>query len=338
MNNSDYLQIIKDIIDLDNITKLVNHTIEEKTGVKLYNKEEILKEISSLDVKDTQLVLNIITKNMLVQIKFETIFKSHFGFSLIFDNNKPIVIYCNRRVALTDLESIRKDILETKIEHLPPINNLFLDTMFTIIEKIIIMDWSVTYNCTDWPQPWLALFENKCYKHDKNMKNKLGGYKYIDDIITGLFYKKIEEEEKYDYNIKEELIENKEDSDMMHRMEVMAYLNDNEVIYFLDTLEKYDKVKYDIVNETNLIRQILEITSNTSNKIIKFYFINKLFQYIITIKDFLLTHQNFYKTVNNKLDEITDDLYIIQSTGLNLSIELTNTLIEAKEFMHKLKN
>ena len=76
MNNSEYLEIIQDIIDLDNITKLVNHTIEERTGVKLYNKEEILKEISCLDVKDKELVLNIIIKNMLVQIKFETIFEA----------------------------------------------------------------------------------------------------------------------------------------------------------------------------------------------------------------------------------------------------------------------
>jgi hypothetical protein len=246
---------------------------------------------------------------------------------------KPIVIYRNKRVALTDLESIRKDILETKFEHLPLINKLFVDTLFTIITKIINIDWSVTYECTDWHQPWLALFEKICYKHDMNMKNKLDSCKYMDDIISGALYKKIEkEEEKYEF------IEIKEDNDTMHRMEVMAYLNDDEVIYFLNTLEKYDKVKYDTVNETILLGELLHSTSKTNNKIIRFYFINKLFQYIMTIKDFLLKHPNFYKTVNNKLDDITEDIYIIQSTGLNLSIELTNTLIEAKEFMHKLRN
>lgn len=347
MNNNNEFQLIKDIIitnnvTLDNIKELVNNTIEKTTGITLYNKDNMLKELESIDVKDVEQVANIIVKNMIMQIKFDTVFKSDFGFSLIFDNIKPIVIHKNKRVALTDLEDIRKDMLESNFILMPKNNKLFVDTLFIIIEKIINMDYSVTYYCTDWPQPWLSLFEKICYKNDKDMKLKLTAYTYIDNIISGTFYKKIEKDiyiiKEDTYIIKDELSENKEDNDTTYRMEVMAYLNDDEVIYFLETLENYDKMIATTINETKTISKLLEFTANTNNKIIQFYFINKLFRFIMTIKEFLLKHTNFAIQVNKKIDEITDDLYIIQSAGLNLSIELTNTLIEAKEFMHTLKN
>jgi hypothetical protein len=349
MNNNNEIQIIEhiigiasdvkesDILSTDIINQLINYSIEKTTGVKIYNKKELLEEITALDVTNLEHVTTIIRKNMIMQIKFDTVFKSQFGFSLIFDDTKPIIVYKNKRVSLKDLEDIRKDIIESKSEHFPPINKLFVETLFTIIEKIINMDPSVVYQCTNWIQPWLVLFENKCYKQDKDMRLKLDKYKYMDNIISGALYKQFEEEK--DYDIKEELIENKEDNDTTYRMEVLAYLNDDEVIYFLGKLEEYDKMKSSaLYDEIKTISKLLNFTTNTSNKIIKFYFINKLFKYIITIKDFILKNKNFHITVNNKIDEMTDDLYIIQSTGLNLSIELTNTLIEAKEFMHKLKN
>lgn len=340
MNNSEYLQLIKDIINIDNIDGLVNHTIEKTTGVKIYNKNELLKEIVSKNITDVDQISNIIARNMLMQIKFETVFKSDLGFSLIFNNNKPIVIYRNKRVALTDLENIRKDILESNFIIMPKNNKLFVDTLFIIIEKIINMDWSVTYYCIDWIQPWSSLFENKCYKHDKDMKLKLNSYSYMDDIMSGKLYKTIEEE-KYDEEFIKEIIDKddeKKNNDTMQRMEVMAYLNDNEVSYFLETLEQFDNMNYDALGETKVLNQLLGFTSNADNKIIRFYFINKLFQYIMTIKDFLVKHTNLSIQVNKKLDDITDDLYIIQSAGLNLSFELTSTLIEAKEFMNQIKN
>ena len=99
----------------------------------------------------------------------------------------------------------------------------------------------------------MKLFEMKCYKQNKHANQVLEKYKYMDDIISG---KNFAEEHKEDKENDPELAqilkeikefeESKEDisddkqMDDQYRMEVMTYLDDNEMGQFLEDIEKID--------------------------------------------------------------------------------------------------
>lgn len=323
------------IYDKNIIDTIVKTDLESYTGVSLYNKEKLLQEIENLESKNIDSIVKIIKKNMITQITFEKVFKSSFGLSLIFDKNDPIIIYKNKRVKLEDLQNIKKDIMETNLDNMPKFNKIFLDTLICILEYIIKKDNIVTYYCTMIPMPWLSLLK---------MKLSNNNYNYIDDIIYGKHYisniiDNIEDINdiitminKYENTYKDE----DEDKDDMYRMEVISYLNDIEVPMFLDNIEAYDKLINSILSETEMLKKLLDFTSFSTNKIIKFYFINKLFKYIMTIEKFLLINDNFRLTILSKIDSMTEDMYIIESAGLNLSNDLINTLIQTREFVSKL--
>ena len=360
MNSIDKFQLIDNIIDSTiivdnmlsswnynkmNIDTMVKTEIEEYTGVTLYNKENLLQEIENLESKDLNSISKIIRKNMIVQITFEKIFKSNLELSLIFDKTYPIIIYKNKRVKLEDMQYIKKDLLETKLDSMPKNNKLFLDTLICILEYIIKKDSILTYYCIMIPMPWLSLLKINFTKND-SYNNK-----YIDDIINGKHYivsdplnkdiiNKIEEESddilnilnmisKYENTYKSD----NKDIDDMYRMEVISYLNDNEVSIFLDKLEDYDKFTNLNLNEIDMIKKLLDLSTFSSNKIIKFYFFNKLFKYIITIEKFISQNNNFRDTVLSKINSITEDMYIIESAGLSLSNDLINTLMQTREFI-----
>jgi hypothetical protein len=318
------------VYDKNIIDTLVKTDLESYTGVSLYNKEKLLDEIENLELKNIDSIVKIIKKNMITQITFDKVFKSSFGLSLIFDKNDPIIIYKNKRVKLEDMQNIRKDIMETNLDNMPKFNKLFLDTLICILEYIIKKDNIVTYYCTMIPMPWLSLLK---------MKLSNNNYNYIDDIIYGKHYSEdindiITMINKYEKTYKDE--DEDKDNDDMYRMEVISYLNDMEVPMFLDNIEAYDKLTNSILNETEMLKKLLDFTSFSTNNIIKFYFINKLFKYIMTIEKFLLTNDKFKLTILSKIDSMTDDMYIIESAGLNLSIDLINTLIQTREFVSKL--
>ena len=318
------------VYDKNIIDTIVKTDLESYTGVTLYNKENLLQEIENLELKDLNNIVKIIRKNMITQITFDKVFKSSFGLSLIFNKNEPVIIYGNRRVKLEDLQNIRKDIMETKLDIMPKINKLFLDTLISILEYIIKKDNIVTYYCTMIPMPWLSLLKIMC-------SNNNSDYKYIDDIIYGNYYKSNIIDIISIINTYENTYEDDDkDDDDMYRMEVISYLNDVEVPLFLDNLEAYDKLTNKILSETEMIKKLLDFTSFSTNKIIKFYFINKLFKYIMTIEKFLVANDSFRLTILSKIDSITEDIYIIESAGLNLSNDLINTLIQTREFISKL--
>ena len=211
MNTTDENQLIQYILNLskpalnfeynkDFIQDLVNNKLEKMTLCKIYNKEDLLKEIESLDIKSLDSISTIIMKNMLVVVDFNIMFKSGFNLHLIFNKNTPIVLYENMKIENTESEllKLRKDILETKLDLLPPIYNLYLDTIISNIMKILSKDLSIIYSCCNIPPPYLKLFEMKCIKSNVNARDILVKYKYIDDIITGYMYQKHVEEEKQD--------------------------------------------------------------------------------------------------------------------------------------------
>jgi hypothetical protein len=51
------------------------------------------------------------------------------------------------------------------------------------------------------------------------------------------------------------------------------------------------------------------------------------------IKDFLINHKKFRDTICNKIIELQDDIYIIQTAGLDFSKEIVCTFDKCKIFM-----
>jgi hypothetical protein len=248
-----------------------------------------------------------------------------------------------------------KDIEETKKEHIPIIPKLFLENMENVINKFINKDLSVKYNCSNMTTnylPWWKLFEMKCYKQNKHADQVLEKYKYMDDIISGTnFAEEHKENKENDPELAEILKEIKEfeegngdnlddkQMDTQYRMEVMTYLDDNEMGQFLDDIEKIDNynkesnIQKDIVE---FIKFMLNIVSTNHNKIYKVYFVNVMFKYIISKNNFLKNHNNFQKVVKTKINDLEGDIVeLMQSSGLKLANDIFNTLGAAnKLFKH----
>ena len=365
------INIVKNILGLEsnldsNFTydkELINFKIESLSGVKIYNKNNLCDEIEELVNKDLTNISKCIVKNMLTEITFETMFRKNLDFSIAFNKDDVLVLYKNKIIQIEDLAYIHKDILETKKEYLPPITELYIDCIITIIDKLIKKDLSVCFHCTHFPTMWWKLFELKCIKHNSKAPYVLSKYDFLQDIISGANYKKVVIpilEEKTDMmevvsdddisDILKQIdaYENKEEDDIkydnnnecgnddVHRMEVMSYLNDNEVMFFLNKTETIDKFSKELTH-TNIasnISTLLKLVSETDNKIIKFYFVNIIFKQIIK-HDNILEHTSFANVVNKKVDELSQDLYIIQSTGLTLGNDITNTLTAIKKLAMK---
>ena len=119
-------------------------------------------------------------------------------------------------------------------------------------------------------------------------------------------------------------------------MEIMAYSNDNEVAYFLDTNEKIEKI--DKENIHIYIKGLLDAANNNNNKIIKIYYINWLLKYIMTLEAFISKNLSFCNVIDKKINELYDQLYIIQSSEITFAKEVTSTFKKAREFINMIKN
>ena len=93
-NNQENEQILRYIFDikqtmiqeinLDMIIQSIDN-IEDLTGYKLFNKSELCKQL--IEIPNENLLLetkNLICKNVIMQIDFNTIFKSKLNFTFIF--------------------------------------------------------------------------------------------------------------------------------------------------------------------------------------------------------------------------------------------------------------
>jgi len=295
---------------------------------------------------------NIINKNLIPQIDFKKLFKSDLDFTFVFNQDEIVILYKNKKVELNSINDIKKDLLESKSEYLPVITELFIENIGNIIEKLIKKDLTVKYYLIDIPTPYWKLFEIK----SKRINNKIIFDQNLEDIISGKHYQvntnsesddeikaaliQIEEYEKI--NNKKLSEEQKKELDSHYRMEVMSYLNDEQMDYFLEKMEYIDdqeknldiKTKKDI---TMYVGQLLNFVNNTTNNMIKYYMVYKMFTFLLKCDDFLLLHDNFRNIVYKKVNQLLEnDLVIFQSTGLDLSNELSDCLYKIKNLIEKI--
>jgi hypothetical protein len=317
-------------IDFEKIKHIIDK-FEDITGCKLYNKLHLLKDIEIDKNYYMSTLIEAINKNMIPEITFNSMFRSNLDFILIFKENEIIILYKNIKVELAKLTDIKIDLLTNKINYLPVIAELYVNNIIIIIEKLINKDISVKYHLTEIPIPYWNLFEIKCKKTNSNLLKQLTKYKYLDDIISGKIYESTKEEINSEQNENKELDEN----DNYYRMEIMSYLNDKEIIYFLKKLEDIEKNEQTLqitVSDsiTNHLRLLLDILSSTPNIMIKYYMVNKTFNFILKIKDYLVKYTIFRNTISNKINELQDDIYVIETTGLKFSKEIINTFENCK--------
>jgi len=125
-------------------------------------------------------------------------------------------------------------------------------------------------------------------------------------------------------------------------MEVMSYLNDEQMDYFLEKMEYIDdqEKNLDIKNKKDItlyVGQLLNFVNNANNNMIKYYIVFKMFTFLLKCDDFLNQHDNFRNIVHKKANQLLEnDLVIFQSTGLELSNELSNILYRMKDFIEKI--
>lgn len=363
-------------LSIGQVKDLVNSVIEMKTGCKVYNKSQLLEEINQKLSENPNLLKSImkesISKNLIPEISFNTLFKSNLDFTIVFNKDQVNILYKNNLVEKSEFGKIKEDLIKNKLNYLPEITELYVDNIIRVIDKFMNKDLSVKYYCVDIPVPYWKLFEIKCKKSNHQAEKVYSEYKSIENVINGKIYEKepvnniqvinqdeepdpemklilmqIEELENKEKNIKslnnkELTAKEKKDLDDQYRMEIMSYLNDNEVMLFLEKLEQIDnQEKNPNYNDKNYfietIKMLLDTISVPTNKMIKFYFVNRMFNFIILNENFLTEHDNFRKTVKAKIEEINDDIYIIQTAGLAFSNEITNTFSKSMELIDNIE-
>lgn len=358
-------------INLDIILQVIDK-IEELTGCKLFNKDYLTNELVELSHDN---LLNeakkIIMKNLIPQVDFNTLFKSNLDFIIIFKDDDINILYKNKCINDNNLSEIKSDLLKNKLNNLPPITELYVNNILDVITKFINKDVSVKYYCTNIPAPYWKLFEIKCKKLilNDNATNISDKCNELEKIISGKYYKpdkiqvinqtqddeelkavlmQIEEYENKDKKINTVILsdQDKKILDDIYRMEVMSYLDDNDIMLFLNTLEiidTFDKAPLyqDIPYINKYIKTLIEATSNISNKIAKFYYVYKLYNFINIVPEFISNHDNLRNSVVSKINEFNDELYIIQTAGIKLYDELLSVINKTKEMItniEKIKN
>jgi hypothetical protein len=337
--------IIKYIIGISNIydtftfdynsIKNMVESIELKTRMKLYNIDNLLNEINIDKSHQTiEMISKIIRKNMVYETDFKDIFKSNLELSLIFIQNKPIILYKNKKIVcvrdnttLLDIENVISEL--KKSDRLPEISELYIDNIMRILNKFINMDLSVKYYCTNIPIPIWHLFMHCC----KSVPQQLDNYNYINDIVSGKLYKKDINPIIYD-DIKEDIVDEK---DLQYRMEIMVYLDDTDVTLFLDIINTLDNDP-PINCITSYLTKLLDYINKSKNQLFRIYFINKILKYVMTIEQFLIKHHNLRNVIDKKINELYDSLYIIQSAELSFSEEVTKTFLSARHFIDNINN
>jgi hypothetical protein len=347
-------------LSFEGVENLVLNYIEDATGCTLFNKSNMILELKTLlDNQPNDLIKelsSIINKNIIPQINFEKLFKSDLDFTFVFIQDEIVILYKNKKVELNSINDIKKNLLENKLNSLPVITELFVENIGNIIEKLIKKDMSVKYYLINIPVPYWKLFEIK----SKRISKKTIFDQNLEDIISGKYYQvKTKEDSDSDNELKAVLIQIEEyeknskidnnlsekqrkELDLQYRMEVMSYLNDDEMEYFLETIEHIDdqEQNIDLTNNksiTLLFGEMLNIVTNSYNKMIKYYGVYRLFTFLLKNENFLLINDTFRNTAYKKANELLKyDIVIIQSTGLELSKELSEVLYKTKDMINKI--
>jgi hypothetical protein len=345
----------KDDINSESIIKILNH-IENLTSCNLYNKTAIIEMLNKNPEMPISDSYELIKQNLIPQIDFNTIFKSELKIDLIFINDDIKVLYKNKIVSPDMFEQIEKDLLSLHKNILPKITTLFINNIFTIITKFINKHSDVIYYCTNIPTPYLKLFEYKCNKNAEQCEENKIRCSKINNIIKGIYFIKNEpnilnsnyecdidhfkmifsqiEEYKYSTNF----LANKElkDLDEVYRIEIMSYLEDNDGILFLDEVSKLDNLdnKNEEINKKYIekyIKLIIESESKFTNKMIKFYYIYKMFQLFNKTLNIYPWKEKFMTILKYKLNNLMEEIEILKFSELQLYNGIMQTINETKK-------
>jgi hypothetical protein len=344
----------------EGVENLVLNYIEDTTGCTLFNKSNMLLELKTLfDNQPNDLIKelsSIINKNIIPQINFEKLFKSDLDFTFVFNQDEIVIFYQNKKVELNSINDIKKNLLENKLKSLPVITELFIENIGNIIEKLIKKDMSVKYYLINIPVPYWKLFEIKSKRiskktiFDQNLEDIISGKKYqvkpkenseSDDELKAALIQ-IEEYEKNASNKNNLSDSQKQERDSLYRMEVMSYLNDDEMDYFLEIVENIDNLINNIdfkINKSisNLISNLLNIVAESSNTMIKYYVVYKMFSNLLECEDSLLVNDTFRNVVYKKANDLlkTEKIFI-QSSELELLKEMNTILHKNIDMINKI--
>jgi len=345
------LTMIKDI-NLDMIIQSIDK-IKDLTGYTLFNKSQLYNKLNEIPNKDLLLeTKNIIWKHVIMQIDFNTIFKSNLNFTFIIKDS-IIILYKNKQVDANNILDIKKDLIKDNIDIFPIIYQVYIDTLCNIIMQFIDKDLIVKYYCTNIPIPYWKLFELKCNKINSINILYHEKCKQLDSIILGNYYQPTQQLPLTNNN-EEQINELNNDTikeysslsnvdveykifDNDYRFEVMAQLNDDELNSYLEIIDKLDMFdKINNLSDEKYIHKYIKIlvdATDITNIIAKFYYIYKLYDFFCKIPEFIKIHTSFRKTVTLKLYEIINEMYIIQVYGLKLYDALLITINKSKELI-----
>jgi len=342
-------KMIKYIIDENNEYESKYNLIELKSLIieleklvkcKIYNVDNLIKEINekSINNKSISLIKEIILKNMIMEIDYNEIFKSKFELSLIFNKNEILILYKN---TLLDLEkiNIKEELLKNNLDNLPKYPKLYLETLLNILNKLKLKDLSVIYNCINIPVPLWKLYEIKCRKINKDLSHI---NPELEKIKNGDIYKTITLDISENENKKEkkEIKEIKKDEkDEIYRMEILSYLNDQEVNFFLENINIIDDLyRNSNINDNSYALSgcltYLEILGKTSNLIIRSYLVNGLITFIMLNDEYINKNKNLKNQFINKIKEIRQSTALLKLTELQFYKEISKTLLKAENFIN----
>lgn len=293
----------------EDINKFINHDFEKDTNSILYNKKEILDIIKKEDIKDSSKIMELLCDNYIPYISFENMFKSDLGFNLLFHEDKVIILYKNERINLDNLDNIKSELIDKYADTDNLITVIPRMNIMNVIKKFIEKDLSVKYICKDIPIAYWQLFKIKC-----NKSNTIDNSQYYETIINGTKYKTIENKEK----ISKKDIEN----DQIYRMEIMNYIEEEDMDKFFGYLEYLDQtpITFDAekINTTYsmiYIRTILSFIRENNNTILNYYLYNRILKFIISLQ-------------NNNID-VTIDVTLLKDIFNLIKLILENNDIQA---------
>jgi hypothetical protein len=298
--------------NIQHLTECIDTILEKQTFSKLYNKEVLIKKIS--ETNNMKEICDEIKKNLFPQLPYSE-FKN-MGFSIVFINDMINILHNNMRVDSSNVDEFKLSDSEYVV-----------DNIKNIIDMLYRLDISVQYYCIDIPQPYLALIKLK----SKTKSN----FDYLTSIVNGSIYKsnKVDTVQKP--------VENIDVVDEHYRLEVMSHLDDNQMIVFSNTLDKINELeKNNNYKDKEIIikyiKNMLDFSTENKNKVAKIYIANKIFKYILNIKQFLIGNMGFRNTVSNKIKEFQEDKFITEQLGLDLSMDFMVTLYNVDVFLKEI--
>jgi len=359
--------------NLDMVLQVIDK-IEMFTGCKLYNKDQLTNQLVELPEENfASEAKKAIWKNLIPQVDFNTLFKSNMEFTLVFNQDDVVVLYKNKPVTPNNLNQIKQNLISNNFSF-PSITELYVDNICQVVSMFITKDISVQYHCTNIPLPYWKLFEIKCKKSNGGISQETRAKcDELEKIVTGQYFKPVKSDVQVnvqapgadDYELKAVLMQieeyeskgknssssssnvsnvtnlsdnDKKALDDIYRMEVMSYLNDNEIMQFLDAIEKIDAFdKESKFNDkqfiTTYFKLLIDSTGAIGNKVAKFYYVYKVYCLINNASWFIEQHETMRTAVANKINEFTEELYILQSAELKLYNGVVSTMEKTKEII-----